>query len=158
LPGRVPRSERSNWWKTDQCLAQAARLVREFHDLTSTSDLSSGAEVVCHNDLSPRNTVFRRLGGVWVTRAFIDWDLAAPGERVQDLAHLCWQFLNLGPEVREISEAVRQLHLMAEAYGLGRQSNLVATILWWQDRCWQGIEDRAASGESAMIRLRDSGA
>jgi hypothetical protein len=28
----------------------------------------------------------------------------------------------------------------------------------WQDRCWRGIEARAASGDRAMTRLRDSGA
>jgi hypothetical protein len=30
--------------------------------------------------------------------------------------------------------------------------------LWWQDRCWQGIEAKAAGGDLAMIRLRDRGA
>ena len=32
------------------------------------------------------------------------------------------------------------------------------TILWWQDRCWRGIEAKAVGGDPAMIRLRDSGA
>jgi hypothetical protein len=30
--------------------------------------------------------------------------------------------------------------------------------LWWQDRCWRGIEAKAADGDPAMISLRDSGA
>jgi hypothetical protein len=34
----------------------------------------------------------------------------------------------------------------------------VETILWWQDRRWRGIEDKAAAGDPAMIRLRDDGA
>jgi hypothetical protein len=34
----------------------------------------------------------------------------------------------------------------------------VETILWWQDRCWRGIADKAAAGDPAMIRLRDDGA
>jgi hypothetical protein len=34
----------------------------------------------------------------------------------------------------------------------------VETILWGQDRSCRGIEDGAAAGDPAMIRLRDSGA
>jgi hypothetical protein len=30
--------------------------------------------------------------------------------------------------------------------------------LWWQDRCWRGIEAKAAAGDPAMTRLRDIGA
>ena len=32
------------------------------------------------------------------------------------------------------------------------------TILWWQDRCWRGIEAQAAAGDAAMMRLRACGA
>jgi hypothetical protein len=34
----------------------------------------------------------------------------------------------------------------------------VETILWWQDRCWRGIDAKAAAGDPAMIRLREAGA
>jgi hypothetical protein len=30
--------------------------------------------------------------------------------------------------------------------------------LWWQDRCWRGIEAKAAAGDPAMTRLREIGA
>jgi hypothetical protein len=30
--------------------------------------------------------------------------------------------------------------------------------LWWQDRCWRGIEAQADEGIEAMVRLRDQGA
>ncbi len=30
--------------------------------------------------------------------------------------------------------------------------------MWWQDRCWRGIQAGAEAGEEAMLRLRDSGA
>jgi len=30
--------------------------------------------------------------------------------------------------------------------------------MWWQDRCWRGIQAGAAAGNLAMVRLRDDGA
>jgi hypothetical protein len=38
------------------------------------------------------------------------------------------------------------------------RGSLLQAILWWQDRCWRGIEAKAAGGDPAMIRLRDGGA
>jgi hypothetical protein len=45
--------------RSDESLAAVARLVRRFHDLTAGTPLAGTAEVVCHNDLSPSNTVYR---------------------------------------------------------------------------------------------------
>jgi hypothetical protein len=47
---------------SDASLARLAGLVREFHDLTAGTPLAGGAEVACHNDLSPKNTVYRDGG------------------------------------------------------------------------------------------------
>jgi phosphotransferase family enzyme len=85
---------------TDEAsLVRVAELVREFHDLTAGSSLAGDQEVVCHNDLAPKNTVYRRPddGAGLRPVAFIDWDLAAPGRRIHDVAHVCWQYLGLGP-------------------------------------------------------------
>lgn len=117
--GHEPPSIRS-----ERTLAAVARQVRRFHDLTAGTVLAGSDEVVCHNDLSPKNTVYRDAGGLLVPVAFIDWDIAGPGERVHDVAHVCWQYVGL---------------------------------MWWQDRCWRGIEAAADAGEAAMIRLRDLG-
>lgn len=61
-----------------ESLAGVARLVRQFHDLTAGAPLAGDGEVVCHNDLSPSNTVYRGGGeGPLLPVAFIDWDIAA---------------------------------------------------------------------------------
>lgn len=143
---------------SDASLARLALLVREFHDLTAGTPLAAGGQVVCHNDLSPKNTVYRAAGGGLIPVAFIDWDIAAAGERIHDVAHVCWQYLGLGPAVTDPAAASRRMRLICDAYGLADRGRLVDTILWWQDRCWRGIEAKAASGDPAMTRLRDSGA
>lgn len=138
---------------SDARLVRVAELVREFHDLTAGSSLAGGREVVCHSDLSPKNTVY--ADGLPV--ALIDWDLAAPGERIHDVAHLCWQFLDLGPRVPDVADAARRITLVCDAYGLDDRDGIVRTILWWQDRCRRGIEVSADLGDPAMIALRERG-
>ncbi|MFJ2814775.1 phosphotransferase [Streptomyces sp. NPDC087294] len=163
---------------SDESLVTLARLVREFHDLTAGSPLAGAQDVVCHNDLSPKNTVYRLSGGELRPTAFIDWDLAAPGARIHDLAHVCWQYLDLGPSTTDVDEATRRMSLIVDSYeadgyegdgyevdGTGGDNadlvdrqRLVPTILWWQDRCWRGINAQADAGDAAMARLRDAGA
>ncbi|WP_367318576.1 phosphotransferase [Streptomyces sp. HUAS ZL42] len=142
---------------SDESLAAVARLVREFHDLTAGTALAGDHEVVCHNDLSPKNTVYRLVSGSLRPTAFIDWDLAAPGARIHDVAHVCWQYLGLGPAVADVDEAARRMRLIADGYELSDRQHLVPTVLWWQDRCWRGIEAEADAGDVAMVRLREAG-
>jgi hypothetical protein len=138
-------------------LARVAELVREFHDLTAGTALAAGREVVCHNDLSPKNTVYQDAGAGLRPVAFIDWDIAAPGARIHDVAHVCWQYLGLGPGIADPAAAGRRIRLICDAYGLTGRDHLIDTIGWWQDRCWRGIAAKAAAGDPAMTRLRDTG-
>lgn len=142
---------------SDESLVTVARLVREFHDLTAGTPLAGVQEVVCHNDLSPKNTVYQLCSGELRPTAFIDWDLAAPGGRIHDIAHVCWQYLDLGPSVTDVEEVARRMRLIVDGYELSDRQRLVSTILWWQDRCWRGIETQANAGDVAMARLRDAG-
>jgi len=141
----------------DESLAAVARLVREFHDLTAGSRLAGAEQVVCHNDLSPMNTVYRDRGYGLRPVAFLDWDFAAPGLRIHDVAHMCWTYLDLGPSIGNPAAAVSGMRVMCDAYGLADRTDLVATIMWWQERCWRGIESGAAAGDPAYTRLRAAG-
>ncbi|BEL07012.1 hypothetical protein Q0Z83_052030 [Actinoplanes sichuanensis] len=147
LDGTVP------WQRApDSGLAAVGRLIREFHDLTAGTPSAGDQEVVCHHDLSPKNTVYRGTEPV----AFIDWDDAAPGRRVQDVAHACWQFARLGPDATDAGPKIRAI---ADGYELNAADRavLVDTILWWQDATWRGILAGADAGDPAMVRLRDDG-
>lgn len=127
-------------------VAEVLRWVRRFHDL---------APGVCHNDLAPRNTVWRPDG----CPVFIDWDLCAPGRPIEDVAHACWQFLGLGPE-RPVGDVAPLLAAAVDAYGLDEDGRrvLVAEIAAWQQRCADGIEERAERGEAPFLKLVDGGA
>jgi hypothetical protein len=165
VDGDVPAAATDPSFQSDASLVRVAELVRAFHDLTVGSPLLAGggegvdgAEVVCHNDLSPKNTVYRRVGGRHEPVAFIDWDIAAPGRRIHDVAHMCWQYVDLGPGVADAAGAARRVRLMADAYGLADRSELVDTIAWWQDRCWRGIESEARAGAPHALALQRAGA
>jgi Phosphotransferase enzyme family len=159
IDGLVPYDDetRPPGVRDERSLAEVARLIRQFHDLTAGTELAGSAEVVCHNDLSPRNTVYREAGGLLRPVAFLDWDLAGPGDRVHDVAHACWQYVGLGPGIRDVSEAARLIRVVADGYRLADRDRLLDTVLWWQDRCWRGIEAAAADGIPAMVQLRDLG-
>ncbi|MFQ7077181.1 MAG: hypothetical protein DBX65_01520 [Oscillospiraceae bacterium] len=60
------------------------QIIKQMHDLTEK--ISPQGKVICHNDLSPCNTVFRNNHPVGI----IDWDSAAYGERWEDLTYILW--------------------------------------------------------------------
>jgi hypothetical protein len=132
-------------------LQSVGRLVREFHDLTADTALAGEHEVVCHNDLSPKNTVYTEDGSRAI--AFIDWDIAAPGERIHDLAFICWQYADLG----HLHRVVPQWKALLTGYGPTDTTNLIPTILWWQTRTATGIDAQAEAGDPAMQRLQHLG-
>ncbi|MEU2042556.1 hypothetical protein [Nocardia niwae] len=68
-----------------------------------------------------------------------------------------WQYLDLGPDVRDVSGTATLLRLFCDAYGSDERDELIDTVLWWQERCWHGIETTAAAGDPAMMRLRAAG-
>ena len=159
LDGYVPWQSPTRRVDSTESLVRVAQLVRQFHDLTAGTPLADDQEVVCHNDLSPKNTVYREGGGgLLLPVAFLDWDIAAPGARIHDVAHMCWQYLDLGPAVDDLAAASHRVRLTCDAYGLADRSRVVETILWWQDRCWRGINAGAEAGDPAMAGLRAAGA
>ncbi|GAB3404625.1 protein kinase family protein [Flindersiella endophytica] len=115
-------------WSTP-ALIRVAKLVRQLHDLTAGTRLAGDHDVVCHNALAPRTTVYRRPD--LVPYAFVDWEQAAPGRRIDDLAHACWQFLGIGPGRSSAFAVGGLLRQVSDAYGLtGRErGELIAAIL-----------------------------
>lgn len=113
IPGEVP-----DRWRhfSDAQIQAAAVLLRQLHD--ATRDLArqhGGGTVVCHHDPGPNNTVF--VDGIPV--AFIDFDLAAVGEPLQDLGYMAWSWcISSKPDRGPAPVQAQQVRILADAYGL----------------------------------------
>lgn len=134
VEGEVPSGGASpEYLWSESTLTDVARLLRRIHDATiGVGDAADGSwrsaapeswpvEVVCHNDVAPWNTVFRGARPV----AFIDWDTAAPGPRIWDVAYALWHFVPLygGPG----SDPFRPMRWVPEAGESGSSATPTAS-------------------------------
>jgi aminoglycoside phosphotransferase (APT) family kinase protein len=114
-----------------------AGIVRQLHDLTA--GLVEGFECVIHDDLQPRNIVVHDR----VPVGLIDWEQARPGRRVEDVAKLCWSFIEPTPD-RDPVELGEHWRNLVGAYGLQTPEDVVATVLAQTEACAEDIEREAA--------------
>jgi len=131
---------------SDEILVVAASLLRRLHDATAGCDLAAGQEVVCHNDPSPCNYVF--VAGQ--PAAFIDFDHAAPGDRLRDVAYAGWLWTISADDGPPIREQARRVRLMADAYGLVDTASLLDAVLRRQEENLQAAVLRSRSPAPAV--------
>jgi aminoglycoside phosphotransferase (APT) family kinase protein len=88
---------------------------------TEMADASGVQEVVCHNDICVENIVYRNQVAV----AFLDFDFAAPGRRVHDLAQFARMCVPLDTDADAALlgrtppfDPCRRVRIVADAYGL----------------------------------------
>lgn len=129
----------------DEQLAAAAELLRRYHDATAGRSLAAGEEVVCHNDISPVNTVLVDDRPT----ALIDFDMARPGPRLRDVSYGAFLWLNLGWDGPAADEQRRRLRLWCEAYGLRSPEELVDEI---KQRVRETVERRRGDGAGDAAR------
>ena len=110
--GEAQTAFRARDWSPAQITA--ARLLRRLHDATAGAPLTGGEETVCHNDFSPLNVAF--VDGL--PASAFDFDQAAPGPRVRDLAYAAWLWL-LGADIaRHLDHQLALLRTFLDEYGL----------------------------------------
>ena len=173
IAGDVPVPPFPEWSQTDAVLASTARLMRRFHDATvgfvapagttwsnEMQDPHAGGEddtVICHNDVCPENVVYRAGEAV----ALLDFDFAAPGRRVYDVA--CMARMCVPVEADEDSgahRATRARSLHAPARGRGRvrpgcgDTPALLDVLAEQfEHGGAFVRRRVAAGEPAFIEM-----
>jgi hypothetical protein len=128
---RVPVAPYPEWSQTDTALAPMASLLRGLHDAACQFDPHglhwndaladpAGGTIVCHNDVELSNVVFRDGTAV----ALLDFEFAAPGRRVYDLAQLARLCVPIDDDFDlarlgwQPADRRARLRLVAAAYGL----------------------------------------
>jgi Ser/Thr protein kinase RdoA (MazF antagonist) len=112
-------------FEDEATLVAAAKLLRRYHDSVDGFEpppdprwrfVAPGAhEIICHNDWSPSNALFR--GHVPI--AMLDWDSAGPGSRAWDLAGSAYRWVPLNPRVTppSLGHKAARFAQFRDAYG-----------------------------------------
>jgi Ser/Thr protein kinase RdoA (MazF antagonist) len=137
-------------------VATAAGFSRELAGTYAGPDA-----VVCHHDPGPNNVVFD--GGVPV--AFIDFDFAAPGHRLEDVGYLAWSWcISSRPDRGPAAQQGRQLGILANAYGLSGTerhrlvpavaARLRRNLTFWRRRLHQPCTSQGAEPHEVIAWTR----
>jgi aminoglycoside phosphotransferase (APT) family kinase protein len=154
------------WVMTDEALASAARLLRSFHDVAARLRLPAdlqwpnemtdpqGGPIICHNDVCPENVVYRDGEAV----ALLDFDFAAPGRPLWDLAQMARMWAPLRPPAMAVSgmeqlDPFSRLRVVAHAYGVERSDHVTFVELLVESRrvSDQFVRRRLAAREPAFV-------
>lgn len=129
---------------SDEVLIEAAQLLRQFHDITQDfvvppdakfflpTDHSAPYEVICHNDFAPYNCVYQDGHIIGI----IDFDTAAPGNRIWDIAYAVYRFAPLMTDTHCLElgwqsppNRASRLRKFCDAYGLDKREPLIDTVI-----------------------------
>lgn len=169
LPGTVALPPFPPWASTDPALASVGGLLRRLHDAAAAIGVDTAAEwptdladpaggtLVCHNDVCPDNVVFRDGRAA----ALIDFDFAAPGRPVWDLAMAARYWVPMLDPASAAAlypaglDAPARLRLLADSYGLptGERAQLPDVIEQATATCRSFVARRVADGDQVYRRM-----
>jgi thiamine kinase-like enzyme len=139
----------------DETIRRVGRLLRAFHDATVGCDSLLGKPVMCHHDPAPNNVVFQETRPI----AFLDFDMIAPGERLEDLGYMAWSWCISAKSSRQpVETQARQVSIPARGYDINEvdRHNLFHSIVESQTRnlqFWLEIKEKSNS-ESDIAKIR----
>lgn len=174
LPGDVALAPYPGWVNSDRVLESLGRLLRRFHDATTRWEIPAGASwsqafadpaggpVICHNDVCIENVVFRD----GTPAALLDFDFAAPGRGVWDVAQAARYWIPLtDPELpaaadRGVRDPIGRLRRFADAYGLGtdERRQFAEVVLEAEHGARRFVASQAAHGAAGFAAMWDQAA
>ncbi|HKY15172.1 MAG TPA: phosphotransferase [Microthrixaceae bacterium] len=171
IPGDVPVPPFPPWSQGDDVLASTVALLRRFHDATAgflappgatwsdeLADPEPGDDAVpCHNDVCPENVVYREGTAV----ALLDFEFAAPGRRVWDVAALARMCVPIETDDdaartgRRGLDPFTRLRVVADAYGLDAEGRveLVDVLTQQFESAGAFVRRRIEAGEAAFVEM-----
>jgi hypothetical protein len=149
----------------DSVLVEAAEWLRKFHDTvddfrpdgprhwrgTGEVELVDD-QIICHHDPGAYNWIIQ--SGHFV--AMIDWDMAGPGQPIEDLAFLAWTGIPLYRET-PVEDVARRVGLLAEAYGECGPLTLLNAVVDRMTAASDRIEAGIARGDEGIANLQKVG-
>ncbi|WP_416966647.1 phosphotransferase [Streptomyces sp. 4F14] len=168
VPGDVPLPPFPDWAMTASALSSVGSLLRRLHESSSAVPVAPGTEwpsdladpqggtMVCHNDVCPENVVFRDGRAA----ALIDFDLAAPGRALWDLAMTARYWVPmLDPESASALhppglDTAARLRTLADGYGLSAEgrTELPAVVEEATEVCRAFVARRVADGDPVYLQ------
>lgn len=151
----------------DTVLGEAVAWLRDYHDIVEdfrpdgprvwrqTGDEPvelAEDQIICHNDPGAYNWIIQ--SGHFV--AMIDWDLAGPGRRIDDLAFLCWTGIPLYREI-PLEDVVRRLDLVVDTYAEWGPSTLLDAVVERMTTASERIAAGIERGDPGMMNLARRG-
>ncbi|MEU9454483.1 aminoglycoside phosphotransferase family protein [Streptomyces sp. NPDC048277] len=163
IPGDVALPPFPRWVMTQSALRSVGGLLRRLHEASAAITVDTGVEwprdlsdpeggtMLCHNDVCPENVVFRDGHAA----ALIDFDLAAPGRPLWDVAMTARYWVPmLDPRSATAFyptglDAPTRLRILADSYGLSPQdrADLPGAIEQATASCRAFVAGRVADGD-----------
>ncbi|RFB11441.1 aminoglycoside phosphotransferase [Bacillus sp. HNG] len=162
---------------SNDVLKEIVKMLRLYHDAVSDFPLSAEwkpmdntpdkMEVICHNDFAIYNIIFNHERPVGI----IDFDVAAPGPRLWDIAYTLYTCVPLSRIYHsETGEAVyydpstdanrikQRVKLFFESYGIeGMEEDYLEMVLLRLDGLCKYMIKRASEGDHTFQKMIDQG-
>ncbi|MBV1948842.1 phosphotransferase [Streptomyces sp. BV129] len=168
VPGDVALPPFPRWVMTETALRSVGSLLRRLHDACAAVPVDTraawpraladpeGGTMLCHNDVCPENVVFRDGRAT----ALIDFDLAAPGRPLWDVAMTARYWVPMLDPASAAAlhpaglDAPARLRVLADGYGLSRRerAELPGVIEQATASCRAFVADRVTDGEPAYTQ------
>ncbi|TMU85074.1 aminoglycoside phosphotransferase [Bacillus sp. BHET2] len=151
-------------WSND-ALKEIAKMLRQYHDAVSDFPIEESwqpldntpqpFEVLCHNDFAVYNIIFNYEKPVGI----IDFDVAAPGPRLWDIAYTLYTCVPLSRHSRLDADHTKQrVKLFFETYDIeGMDEGYVEMVLLRLEGLCKYMKRKAVEGNKAFLKMIDEG-
>ncbi|PFC90757.1 aminoglycoside phosphotransferase [Bacillus anthracis] len=171
--GNYPLKE---YMRSNDVLKEIAKMLRLYHDAVSEFPLlddwkpmdhtPNNIEVLCHNDFAIYNIIFNNEKPVGI----IDFDVAAPGPRIWDIAYTLYTCVPLSRTYyTESGEAVHyesaqhagrmkeRIKLFVQSYGKSMDEDYLGMVLLRLEALCTYMKRKANEGDVNFQRMMDEG-